>query len=228
MNKSFPRILSLLRKEHDLSQKQVAADLDISQALLSHYEKGIRECGLDFVVKVSKYYGVTCDFLLGCSPHPNNFSLADPASEFPPDKQPSAELARFRQILFDTINILFALLEKINSPQLSEEISEQLSCTAYSIYRLLYTANGKNSPRVFRIDSKSAERQVLLHMLNAENHAKRILDGTSTATEPIPKDNLPLLTNEILKIEFPSAVRSLLELIDFTERAILQQEKNRR
>lgn len=51
MNSDFPMIISMLRKERRLSQKQVAADLGISQALLSHYEKGIRECGLDFLVK---------------------------------------------------------------------------------------------------------------------------------------------------------------------------------
>lgn len=45
MNTAFPRILTLLRKERGVSQKQVSADLQVSQALLSHYEKGIRECG---------------------------------------------------------------------------------------------------------------------------------------------------------------------------------------
>lgn len=63
----FASILSQLRKERGYSQKKVAADLGISQALLSHYEKGIRECGLDFVVRCSDYYGVTTDFLLGVS-----------------------------------------------------------------------------------------------------------------------------------------------------------------
>ena len=46
MNADFPRILTLLRKEKGISQKTAAGDLGISQALLSHYEKGIRECGL--------------------------------------------------------------------------------------------------------------------------------------------------------------------------------------
>lgn len=54
-----------LRKARGLSQKQVAADLGISQALLSHYERGIRECGLDFTVRLADYYAVTCDYLLG-------------------------------------------------------------------------------------------------------------------------------------------------------------------
>ena len=66
-NSKFAAILSQLRKERGSSQKKAAADLGISQALLSHYEKGIRECGLDFVIKCSEYYGVTTDYLLGVS-----------------------------------------------------------------------------------------------------------------------------------------------------------------
>ena len=65
MNTDFPRIITFLRKERGLSQKQVASDMGISQALLSHYEKGIRECGLDFLVKTAEYYEVSCDYLLG-------------------------------------------------------------------------------------------------------------------------------------------------------------------
>ena len=67
MNNSFPRIITLLRKERGLSQKSVAQKLGISQALLSHYEKGIRECGLDFLVQTADFYGVSCDYLLGRS-----------------------------------------------------------------------------------------------------------------------------------------------------------------
>lgn len=63
----FSSVLSQLRKERGISQKKASADLGISQALLSHYEKGIRECGLDFIIKCSEYYGVTTDYLLGVS-----------------------------------------------------------------------------------------------------------------------------------------------------------------
>ena len=63
----FNRIIKLLRKERGITQKQAAEDLGVSQALLSHYEKGIRECGLDFVVRVADYYNVSCDYLLGRS-----------------------------------------------------------------------------------------------------------------------------------------------------------------
>ena len=69
MNDAFPRIITLLRKERGLSQKKAAEELQVSQALLSHYEKGIRECGLEFVVKIANFYNVSCDYLLGRSPN---------------------------------------------------------------------------------------------------------------------------------------------------------------
>ena len=72
----FAEILSQLRKERGISQKKAANDLGISQALLSHYEKGIRECGLDFVIKCSEYYGVTTDYLLGVSENRNGVDMA--------------------------------------------------------------------------------------------------------------------------------------------------------
>lgn len=65
MNTSVPSRLIALRKEKNLSQKEAAAALGVSQALLSHYEKGIRECGLDFLCRVSTFYDVSTDYLLG-------------------------------------------------------------------------------------------------------------------------------------------------------------------
>jgi transcriptional regulator with XRE-family HTH domain len=54
-----------LRRARGLSQRAAAADLHISQALLSHYENGTREPGLDFVCRACRYYGVSADYLLG-------------------------------------------------------------------------------------------------------------------------------------------------------------------
>ena len=57
--------MSELRKKKGVSQRAAAADLKISQALLSHYENGAREPGLEFVCRACDYYGVSADFLLG-------------------------------------------------------------------------------------------------------------------------------------------------------------------
>ena len=69
--KSFAQILSELRRTAGLSQRKAAADLNISQTLLSHYENGAREPGLNFVCRVCDYYNVTADYLLGRSPNPD-------------------------------------------------------------------------------------------------------------------------------------------------------------
>lgn len=76
MERSFSVILSRLRKEKNMSQKEAAAGLGVSQALLSHYENGIRECGLDFIIKAADFYNVTTDYLLGRSDSKQGFTGA--------------------------------------------------------------------------------------------------------------------------------------------------------
>ena len=49
----------------DQLARQAAQALEVSQALLSHYENGIREPGLAFVVRACDYYQVSADYLLG-------------------------------------------------------------------------------------------------------------------------------------------------------------------
>jgi len=61
----FSENLSKLRKERGVNQRKAASELGISQALLSHYENGIREPGLDFVNRACEYYSVSADYMLG-------------------------------------------------------------------------------------------------------------------------------------------------------------------
>ena len=75
MEMTFASRLAALRRARGLSQRQTAAELGVSQALLSHYETGAREPGLAFVCRACDYYGVTADFLLGRSGHPGDLSL---------------------------------------------------------------------------------------------------------------------------------------------------------
>lgn len=65
MHASFSQALSRLRRDKGVSQRQAAQALEVSQALLSHYENGIREPGLAFVSRACDYYQVSADYLLG-------------------------------------------------------------------------------------------------------------------------------------------------------------------
>ena len=147
MNSDFPRILTLLRKEQGISQKKAAADLGISQALLSHYEKGIRECGLDFIVRTADYYGVSCDYLLGKTPHRQGEKLHVPETEEEDTHDGLPNVSR--KIISNSLHIVFGILKKINSKSLTKEITLYLSGAVYNAFRMLYTANPKNPSALF-------------------------------------------------------------------------------
>ena len=87
MQEDFPAILRRLRKERHLNQRTAAAALHISQALLSHYENGLREPGLNFVDAACRYYDVSADYLLGRSP----VRAAFPSEELPAELADMAE-----------------------------------------------------------------------------------------------------------------------------------------
>ena len=83
MERNFAAGMSELRHARGLSQRKVAADVKISQALLSHYENGAREPGLGFVCRACDYYGVSADYLLCRTDRPNiAFSTAQAARAF--------------------------------------------------------------------------------------------------------------------------------------------------
>lgn len=90
-NQTFSDRLTLQRKQKGVSQKQAAADLGISQALLSHYENGIREPGLQFLVKAADYYNVSCDYLLGHAANVLQLNRAVDFEDLPEDAQLSRE-----------------------------------------------------------------------------------------------------------------------------------------
>ena len=97
----FAEVLSQLRKERGISQKKAASDLGISQALLSHYEKGIRECGLDFVIKCGEYYSVTTDYLLGVSKNRNGIDTTYINAEADDGEMVVGTLAQATKFLLD-------------------------------------------------------------------------------------------------------------------------------
>ena len=65
MKSPLADMLSYLRREKRINQRQAAHELGISQALLSHYENGVREPRLEFIIRACDYYGVTADYLIG-------------------------------------------------------------------------------------------------------------------------------------------------------------------
>lgn len=94
-----------LRKENELSQKDAAKALGVSQALLSHYENGIRECGLNFIRKASEFYNVSADYLLGLSDRRFRVDALFETSDIPQDTEiRPATLLRASSLLLEKIS----------------------------------------------------------------------------------------------------------------------------
>lgn len=148
MNTDFARIITLLRKEKKLSQKQAAEELGVSQALLSHYEKGIRECGLDFVVRAAEYYHVTCDYLLGRTAE-RSFDESVGAESAPRAQDTGSSINR--RLIGSSLNIIYDLLAKIGSRRLTRSVTAYLLLGIYKIFRCLYTANPDHPEDLFTI-----------------------------------------------------------------------------
>ena len=59
-----------LREDHDLTQKTVAAYLEIQPNVYRRYEKGVRDFPVWAIVKLADYYQVSTDYLLGRTDDP--------------------------------------------------------------------------------------------------------------------------------------------------------------
>ena len=65
MMKQYSDIIRELREDHDLTQSDVAKLLKTTQQVYSRYEMGINELPIRHLITLSKFYGVTTDYLLG-------------------------------------------------------------------------------------------------------------------------------------------------------------------
>lgn len=59
-----------LREDSDLTQKQVAEIFNCSQQVYSNYELGQRDIPTDLLIKMSKFYNVSTDYILGLTDKP--------------------------------------------------------------------------------------------------------------------------------------------------------------
>ena len=54
-----------IREDRDLSQIDIAKELDISQSDYSKYELGKHMMGIDKYIKLAKFYNISLDYLTG-------------------------------------------------------------------------------------------------------------------------------------------------------------------
>ncbi|MGI6263885.1 MAG: helix-turn-helix domain-containing protein [Acutalibacteraceae bacterium] len=169
MTSRFSHILLSLRKERRLTQKQAAADLGVSPALLSHYEKGVRECGLSFVVRAADYYHVTCDYLLGRTADRSGMAPELASANGDPTDE------RQRQVL-QAVHLLYAALNATGREELTDEVTNALSVQVITLLR--------------QIVSKADAAQAAASLAAIARASARISSMTGSAAPAVSAEDL--------------------------------------
>ena len=210
MASDFSRLLALLRREKKISQRAAATDLQVSQALLSHYENGLREPGLSFVVRAADYYGVSCDYLLGRSMARDGSAvpagrMAEPAA--PADSRPE------RHMVTQAVELLLDIAARSGSRQLPHELASYLSVSVYKAFRFLYMAAPESLDAVFRNKSEHFSALCDAQLKLSELRLQTAASGKGQFGIEPEEVRLPPLSPAELAERYPEEAPSLLTLL---------------
>lgn len=106
-------ILLHLIYEHDISQKQVAIELDIPPSTLNGYINNRREPDYDTLIRLAQYFHVSCDYLLGnsTSTSSNSDQSDNSMKSFTLDKQEVKLLKHFKSLTPDQMELVMAQIQ---------------------------------------------------------------------------------------------------------------------
>ena len=194
MQEEFARRLSLLRQEKKLSQRKVAQSLGVSQALLSHYEKGVREPGLAFVVNASRFYGVSCDYLLGNAISRDGMGL-NPDTIYDVSEQKdnvlrgSVFVMLNKKLIVNSVSLLMEILSKAGNKELANEVCNYLTIAFYKVFRLVYRCDKSNNLGEFPVPEDTFSESCDLEMKKSELRLKEL--AKEEIAVPVSMANLP-------------------------------------
>jgi len=216
MGIEFNRIITLLRKERGITQKQAAQDLGISQAQLSHYEKGIRECGLAFV---------SCDYLLGRSAERSGQTIN--VDDLPEGNtatggsvyRGSVLPTMYKKLIENSLDILYDKLQESKDKQLVVGVSNYLMLAVYKMFRQMYEASPKNISGMFRVGSArwNSSADAAMHM--AEGDLAATLTGEDGTKDSLEPATLALSTDQLAR-DYPRHATSLFNLVKNAEESM--------
>lgn len=228
MSTDFSRSLALLRKERGVSQRTAAKELGISQALLSHYENGVREPGLAFVSKACDYYNVSADFLLGRTLARDGTTIldADTLHDASEDKdnvlRGSVMATLSKKLLVNSVSMLFDLLGKMGDRDAIRAASEYLSTAVYKLFRHLYRGNKANNEDIFSVPS----RQFLTGVPFADMICSETEFVDAVVAHAKEKGEFPDMSHATLTETYPGHYQSLLQIIHTTGERINARMSN--
>ena len=219
MKAALSQRLVYLRKESGYTQKQAANKLDISQALLSHYEKGIRECGLEFLCNCADLYSVSTDYLLGrtnekmgCSKEINDDDIPQTNDK---SLKGSIHINLGKKMIQNSISLIYDLLGNTNNKALASELTNYFSFPVYKVVRYIYEAKN-NTPGFFTLPQPCFPSAVDSQAILCEMRLKNIIlneTWPSSNHSTIGTEQIPKIDHQMLSTAYPSQFSSLLNIL---------------
>lgn len=215
MNADFARTLALLRHERGISQRQAAETLGISQALLSHYENGVREPGLNFVVKACDFYNVSADFLLGRTLSRDGTTILDADTLYDVSDERdnvlkgSVMATLSKKLIVNSAGVLFDLLGRLGNKKAIKAASNYLSTALYTLYRHLFQFSPNGNDGFFSVPRE----HFVVGLPRADmilNEAEYVatLAGQNKETQQFPD-----MSHDAMTAAYPGTYQSLLQII---------------
>ena len=215
MNADFARTLALLRHERGISQRQAAETLGISQALLSHYENGVREPGLNFVVKACDFYNVSADFLLGRTLSRDGTTILDADTLYDVSDERdnvlkgSVMATLSKKLIVNSAGVLFDLLGRLGHKKAIKAASNYLSTALYTLYRHLFQFSPNGNDGFFSVPRE--------HFVVGLPRADMILNEAeyvaTLAGQNKEAQQFPDMSHDAMTAAYPGTYQSLLQII---------------
>lgn len=205
MAEAFPRTLSLLRKERGISQRSAAEALQVSQALLSHYENGAREPSYDFLIRAARYYDVTTDYLLGLTMSRERSEDMLQNLDGAPNEEETPSKVR---TLANSIRLIYDLLYSINNTVFTNCVVEYLTLAVYKTFRYLYLSSPDNKEEIFSVPNSSFAELTDIEMKRSELELK--LQSAALASS---KNNRHDISYDSLRQKYPEHSRYAMLLL---------------
>ena len=215
MNADFARTLALLRQERGISQRQAAQALGISQALLSHYENGLREPGLAFVVKACDFYNVSADFLLGRTLSRDGTTILDAETLYDVSDERdnvlrgSVMATLSKKLIVNSVGVIFDLLGKLGNKKVIRAASNYLCTALYVLYRHLRQASPQGNDCFFSLPKE--------YFMGGLSRADMMITETEyvAALHAQRKEGqqFPEMSHDAMTSAYPGTYQSLLQII---------------
>ena len=215
MNADFARTLALLRHERGISQRQAAETLGISQALLSHYENGVREPGLNFVVKACDFYNVSADFLLGRTLSRDGTTILDADTLYDVSDERdnvlkgSVMATLSKKLIVNSAGVLFDLLGRLGNKKAIKAASNYLSTALYTLYRHLFQFSPNGNDGFFSVPRE----HFVVGLPRADMILNEAEDVATLAGQNKEAQQFPDMSHDAMTAAYPGTYQSLLQII---------------